>query len=103
MHRVCPVLAFTVRAAALRAAAGARIRTFSSPFGNSQSLYPPFVHRANFAKKSGGKGDQAAESPKAAAGAGGGKASASKAGSKNADSESVNADAEMQAIIAIMK
>jgi hypothetical protein len=100
MHRFCPALASTVRAVAPRAVAGARVRVHSSPFSLCPTFFPAAVQRSNFAKKSCGKGDAAADSPKAAAGAGSGKA---KAGSKSADSESVNSDAAMQGIIAVMK
>ena len=60
------------------------------------------THLASFAKKSGGKGDAAADQPKAAVNAGGAKLSP-KAGSKNADADNVNTEAAMQAVIAIMK
>ena len=103
MHRFCPALASTVRAVAPRAVAGVCVRVRSSPFRLCPNFFPAAVQRCNFAKKSGGKGDAAADSPKAAAGAGSGKAPASKAGSKSADIESVNSDAAMQGIIAVMK
>ena len=70
---------------------------------NTRVMRLAWTQHAGFAKKSGGKGDTTAESPKAVVGAGGGKASSLKAGSKNAQIDNVNTEDAMQAIVAVMK
>ncbi len=97
MQRLCPVLALTVRAVS----SCARTHVFPSSFPPTVRL--AFIQRASFAKKSGGKGDAAADFSKATVAPGSGKNSASKSGSKNEDGDNVNAEAEMEAIIAKMK
>lgn len=99
---------------AVRAVGRASIRAVSSPFNsaaffeagaviNTRVMRLAWTQHAGFAKKSGGKGDTTAESPKAAVGSGGGKASSTKAGSKNAQIDNVNTEDAMQAIVAVMK
>ena len=99
---------------AVRAVGRARILPVSSPFKsaaffeagaviNTRVMRLAWTQHAGFAKKSGGKGDTTAESPKAVVGAGGGKTSSLKAGSKNAQIDNVNTEDAMQAIVAVMK
>jgi ribosome recycling factor len=91
MQRVAPVLASFRRVLACTAA-----RAVPAPSSLSAAFRPDFYQRASFAKKSGAKGEAAAD-------AAGGKAPASKTANKSGDGESVDADAAMQAIMAIMK
>jgi hypothetical protein len=99
MQRFCSIVLPRLRAVS----GSARSHLLSSMLSFPSTFNIVCIKRASFAKKSSGKGNAASDSSKSAAVVGSGKNSASKSNSKNADSDNLNAEAEMQAIIATLK